>query len=65
VTMGKKRINVYLSDRDLEELGQLSDMYDVSVQTILLTGYRLVDKKKLVQLFSLKEKDCLNQNNLL
>jgi len=65
VIMAKKRISLYLSDRDLEELNQFSKMYDVSMQTILLTAYRLSDKKRVVQLFSLKEKGCLNQNNCL
>lgn len=48
-----KKINVYLNQRLETELQHLADRYGVSVPRVLLIGYDLVDRQRLLDVLEL------------
>lgn len=50
-----KRINVYLNQRLETELQHLADRYGVSVARVLLLGYGLADRQRLIELLEIEK----------
>lgn len=50
-----KKINVYLNQRLETELQQFADRYGISVPRVLLIGYGLADRQRLIDVLEVEK----------